>query len=190
MLNRKSLGVLTLSMVSLNCGGGEEAYHSRSINALEVEAIQSSDAYRDVAGVLAHQDEVIDLSQGEVWTTPDPTVLSAVVPVEHALPGKSAQFSELIVDLKEGVVVASSLNPNDAFVPESLDGEQFSSQSQALGTCSGWGPWYTVSSYCTWHILCLGDATMLHRQRTRTCWYNGNSWTEYDNTTVRNKCGC
>lgn len=57
-------------------------------------------------------------------------------------------------------------------------------------TCSGWGQWYTISTYCENNIMCWGGpATMLVRKRDRSCCATS-CWIESQYTTVRNKCGC
>jgi hypothetical protein len=73
-----------------------------------------------------------------------------------------------------------------------LSGRSGSSESEhsALYQCGSWGSWYTIGSYCAWHIMCLGDATMWDRARCRTCYTSTGSFTDCEYTTVRHKCGC
>lgn len=163
--------------------------NSRSLTLEELEAIKSSPIFIEVTEILAGQREVVELTSGEFFYTSDNSHAEAIFSIYRENDQADVgEFSRLTLDFKNGEFVNASLEPNEDFIP--LSELAAPPQPTALGTCGSWSSWSTISEFCEWKLVCFGQATMLHRQRSRTCHFNNSSWKEYQNTTVRNKCGC
>lgn len=162
----------------------DKVYTSVLSSEMEDEIFKDEQFQRTIS-VLHQQGEVPDVENAVVYRQYGLSghfeVLFPVVSMESGLSGKYVDLG--FQRASDGSIVVYLVENEELF--DTPDDTQF-----RLGTCSAYGPWETVSSYCDWQLICLGEATMLHRQRKRTCYYNGSSWPEYQNTTVRNKCGC
>jgi len=84
---------------------------------------------------------------------------------------------------------AESAAPQSGDVNLQLPGDG----GEASLDCGAFGGWYTVGSHCGSTAVCPFDgfdATYWDRRRQRRCCSGGRCWTDYDQTTVRHKCGC
>lgn len=143
--------------------------------------IEANDGFQVARRQLEGHGDLIALERSTVYRHDG--ALGVVCPIEHAGSG-AGEYKDLVYQEAMDAAPAISLELSNQSVDEAESGPE----PQAY-TCGGWSSWYTISTYCTWHIMCLGDATMLVRERTRTCCAT-TCWTETEHTTVRNRCGC
>jgi hypothetical protein len=160
-------------------------------------AIEANADFQKLRAQLKGDGDIISIDKGALYR--DGQRFGVVFPIEHIASG-AGEYTSIIYQEASGHLAMVSLELVDPATSEDLheglgrrpelkisrDGRP----TEPMGyTCGGWGGWYTISTYCAWHPMCLGDATMLVRERARTCCATS-CWTEYEHTTVRNKCGC
>lgn len=150
-------------------------------------ALEANPQLQALRQQLASSGETASLDDARAFQHGDK--LGIVCPVTGP-DGQPGEFSQLTVQQAAGRDATFSLElaPQSSPATGALKDEVLSAGGI---TCSSWGPWYTLSSYCDWATACwFDDATYLLRERERTCCAPGKCYTETEHTTVRNKCGC
>ncbi len=177
---RKTIVFLAVvgSLVGVGCGGVSEEVSASEGDEARMKAVISGDErFQQVRAQLARHGDELAMEQASLHSIEDG--FAAVIPLK----GEQSEYSALVYQQRAGQQPLVSLELSGR---PSKDAQERS----ALYQCGGWGSWYTIGSYCSWHIACFGDATMLDRKRCRTCTTSSGSFQDCEYTTVRNRCGC
>jgi len=169
------------SLVGVGCGGVSEEVSASAGDEARMNAVISGDErFRQVRAQLARQGDELAMEQASLHSIEDG--FAAVIPLKS----EQSEYSALVYQQRAGQQPLVSL---DLSGRPSKDAQERS----ALYQCGGWSDWFTIGSYCTWHIKCVlggGDATILDRKRCRTCTTSSGSFQDCEYDAVRNRCGC
>ncbi len=177
----QGLGVL-VALLFVGCVQDAADQPEQELASPELQAtVEASEAFQQARAQLEQEGNVVALERSAVVR--HGSTLGVVCPVESTT-DQPSEYSSLVFQSKAGARPEVSLELSGQ--PAVSSGKGSTTQNY---TCGGWGSWYTISTFCQWHIMCLGDATMLVRERARTCCATS-CWIETEHTTVRNRCGC
>jgi hypothetical protein len=175
-------GIVFLAVVGIlvGCGGvSEEVSASEGDEARMMAVISGDERFQQVRAQLARHGDELAMEQASFHSMEDG--FAAVIPLK----GEESEYSALVYQQLAGQQPLVSLE---------LSGRPSKdTQERSAFECGAWGNWYTLYPYCGGHPYCIQNsfaATMLVRERCRTCGTSSVSRRECENTTVLNRCGC
>jgi len=178
-------GIVFLAVVGslMGCGGvSEEVSASAGDEARMMAVISGDERFQQMRAQLERHGDELDMEQTSLHSIEDG--FAAVIPVK----GEQSEYSALVYQQHAGqqplITMELSGRP-------SKDTQERSASSVL---CSAWGAWYTIGvPQCVTHYLCGFDgwrATVIDRERCRTCTTSAGPVVECAHDRVRNHCGC
>jgi len=175
-------GIVFLAVVGslVGCGGvSEEVSASAGDEARMMAVISGDERFQQVRAQLERHGDELAMEQASFHSIEDG--FAAVIPVK----GEQSEYSALVYQQFAG---------QQPLVTLELSGRPSKdTQERSAFECGDWGNWYTLYPYCGLHFFCnetLYTATILVRERCRTCGTSTVSRRECENRNVRGSCGC
>lgn len=170
--------ILLITAVSIGCGTAEQvAGEVLSSDTMILTEVTSNEKFQQMQAQLARSGDELVIEQASLNRLE--SGFAVIIPIKDA----NSEYSSLVYQRLSNQAVSVTLELSGNISIGSVT-------RSPLAECAGWGPWGTTGSRCSWHIMCLGDATILDRRRCRTCWNRGGTYSDCENTSVRNRCGC
>jgi len=175
-------GIVFLAVVGslVGCGGvSEEVSASAGDEARMMAVISGDERFQQVRAQLERHGDELAMEQASFHSIEDG--FAATIPLK----GEQSEYSALVYQQFAGQQPLVSLE---------LSGRPSKdTQERSAFECGAWGNWYTLYPTCGLHVYCpetAFSATILMRERCRTCGTSSVSRRECQNTEVRGGCGC